>query len=226
MKHLKLFENYLLEYHSADWGNVWNVADSKKPIEGPAVLIDAGKSFEEATKKIDKAYDSFQDHYKKSMERIKNSMEAAKKETFKDGKPRYQEESLIKREKELKRPLELAMKILKESKEFMHKHNDLYNKYKDDLTGTDHVKVAKAITKFIDIYPKWTIMQDMGTLKRITYVHKDDQEFIDTAIKWPEEIQKSYQQLKEAGKNLGKTEKQIAGRAKSSAAMKMRWGGF
>lgn len=225
-KHIKLYEAFIFEYHN-EMSNVWKVAASKTPIEGPAVFTDAGKTIKEATEKLEKNFKSYEETYDKILKETKEIFKEMSKETFKDGKQKYSEESIAKREKEAIKPLELAMKVLKDSKKFMDDFNSLYDKLKDDLCGTDHVKVAKAIMEFKDkdMYP-YELTKNMGTLKSFNIQDKEIKKFVNFAIQWPEEIVRNYKGMVEQGKLLGKTEKQIAGRQKSSLAMKMRWGGF
>ena len=61
---------------------------------------------------------------------------------------------------------EKAYEIVKNSAEFMHTFNDLYDKLKPALFNEDHVKVANAIIKLNDIRPH-ELIKEAGILKRI-----------------------------------------------------------
>jgi hypothetical protein len=116
----------------------------------------------------------------------------------------------------------LALKIVKDSAAFMVKFNDLFDSLKVDLFGTDHVKVAKAIYALQKIYPH-SLINEAGKLKRLKRL-KLDVQFISDVLKWTSSISKIYDSLDEAGKLLGKSEKQIEGARKNSISQKMRWG--
>lgn len=117
---------------------------------------------------------------------------------------------------------DLAFKIVKDSAAFMVKFNNLYDSLKEDLTGTDHVKVAKAIYELLQIYPH-ELINEAGRLKRLRSL-KLDAQFISDVLKWTNSISKIYETLDEAGKVLGKSEKQIEAARKQSIAQRMRWG--
>jgi hypothetical protein len=53
---------------------------------------------------------------------------------------------------------------------------------------------------------------------------KIDSKFILDVIKWTDSIMQIYNSFDEAGKLLGKSEKQIEGARKQSLSQKMRWG--
>jgi hypothetical protein len=117
---------------------------------------------------------------------------------------------------------EKAYEIVKNSAEFMHTFNDLYDKLKPALFNEDHVKVANAIIKLNDIRPH-ELIKEAGILKRIRTI-KLDSEFIKSVLKWVNAIVGIYEMLDEAGKMLGKSDKQIEGARKQAASQRMRWG--
>ena len=119
---------------------------------------------------------------------------------------------------------ELAFKVVNDAAKFMKEFNEKYKELKDDLTGEDHVKVAKVIYDLLDIYPN-KLIQDAGMVKRMKRM-KYDSQFIEDCLKWTNAIVNRYEVLKAGGKVLGKTDAQIQGMRKQAANMRARWGMF
>ena len=116
----------------------------------------------------------------------------------------------------------LALNIVEDSAKFMIKFNEEYDSVKEAILGSDHTEVAKSIRKLQDIYP-FSLINEAGKLKRMKRMKIDTQFVLDT-LKWTESIKRMYDNLEEAGKLLGKTDKQIEGARKQSMAQKARWG--
>jgi phenolic acid decarboxylase len=116
----------------------------------------------------------------------------------------------------------LALKIVEDAADFMIKFNKEYDDVKESILGSDHTEVANSILKLQDIYPS-ALITEAGKLKRMKRM-KIDSSFVLNVLKWTESIKRIYDNLEDAGKLLGKTDKQIEGARKQSMAQKSRWG--
>lgn len=215
------FKNFVNEYHDPKRGNVYKIARSETPIIGEQLFTDHGstifqsrflpKTVEEGIEKINNNINSYKSHMLLADEKTKEWLETANK-----GSRDWILKCDVYRKK--------AFNILERCGEFLKQYNELYRSLMEDFTGTDHVKIAKAIMKMDEIYP-WQLIKDAGTLKTISKM-KFDTLFFESVFRWIQQITNLYDNFTAAGKMLGKSKAQIDGAKKLSAAMKSRWGEY
>lgn len=195
--------------------NLWKVRDSDEPVIGPQIFTpNEFQNLIEVQKKLDDNLKGYEEHMKIADEKQKEWI--AKLEGKKGTK------STLDWYQQADKTRKLAFDIVKKASEFMKKHNELYDSLKEDFTSTDHIRVASAISKMLQIYP-YALITEAGKLKRMKRM-KFDTEFITSVIKWTNSIMNRKNMLEDASKLLGKSEKQIEGAKKQAAAQRARWG--
>ena len=173
--------------------------DGSAKNQNISVFDDSNNSYEDAAKKLDEQYKKAQELYKdRKANFYKNEKE--KYRNVKGGKGTY--DHLVKREGDL----DFAMDIYDKAIKFMHEHNNLYRRVKNDLTGTDQYKVVEAARKIQDIYPS-SLIKETGRLKQRTKSwYKTDAPIVKGASKQVEVIRNMYKQLINGCKLLGKVQ--------------------
>ena len=209
------YDDFLNEAYYSKNHNILKVMSSTTPVIGsPIFSADEAQSVYAVRRKIQDNLVNYEKHVADRAIRDRELRAAAAGQKGEKGKLDMYDVGAKTRD--------LAIKIVRESAAFMTKFNDLYDKLKDDLIGTDHVKTAKAIYELLQIYPH-SLINEAGKLKRMRRLKLDEQ-FISDVLKWTNSITKIYDTFNEAGKLLGKSEKQIEGARKQSIAQRMRWG--
>ncbi len=209
------YENFLNEAYYSKNHNLEKVMNSSEPISGPSIFHeDEAQRLYAVRRKLRDNLAGYEKHVADAEAKDRAWRAAAAGRRDERGKLQWYDAAAKTRN--------LALKIVKDSAAFMEKFNDLYDSLKEDLIGTDHVKVAKAIHTLQSIYPS-SLINEAGKLKRLKRM-KLDSEFISSVLKWTESISKIYDSFEEAGKLLGKSEKQIEGAKKQSLSQRMRWG--
>jgi hypothetical protein len=206
----ELSEGYRSKNH-----NLYKVADSKDPITGKPIFQESDlQNFYAIRRKIQDNLEGFEKHMEMMEVKDKAWREKVKGQRGEKGDLAWYDTA--------KKTRELAIKVVRDSAKFMIEFNETYDKLKADLLGSDHVKVANAIVSLLEIYPQ-SLINEAGKLKRLKRMQADSQ-FVKDSIKWSESIRNMYENLEEAGKMLGKTDKQIEAARKQSAMQRMRWG--
>jgi len=207
------YENFLNERYYSQNHNLYKVANSPTPILGKPIFTESdNQSFFATRRKLVDSLKSYDEHMKSAQEKMEKFIENAK--------TKYDKDRLIKANDTRNK----AYDIVKRASEFMNEFNKLYDSLKNDLMSKDHVKVANAILELKEIKPS-ELIKDAGIVKRIRTI-KLDSEFLKSVFLWVDSISDMYQMLDEAGKILGKSDKQIEGARKQSSSQRMRWGMF
>jgi hypothetical protein len=209
------YENFLNEAYYSKNHNIRKVMNSTEPVTGAPIFQENETQSIYAVRR--KLQDSLADYEKHVADATVKDREWRADAIGQKG-----EKGNIQWYDAASKARNLALKIVKESATFMEKFNNLYDSLKGDLLGTDHIKVAKAIYTLQGIYPH-SLINEAGKLKRLKRM-KIDSKFILDVIKWTDSIMQIYNSFDEAGKLLGKSEKQIEGARKQSLSQKMRWG--
>jgi hypothetical protein len=214
--HLKSFDQWeISEGYRSKNHNLYKVADSKEPISGKPIFQENDlQNLYAVRRKVQDNLESFEKHMEMMEVKDKAWREKVKGQRGEKGDLAWYDTA--------KKTRELAMKTVRDSAEFMVKFNETYDKLKEDLLGSDHVKVANAIVSLLEIYPQ-SLINEAGKLKRLKRMQLDSQ-FVKDSIRWSDSIKNMYENLEDAGKLLGKTDKQIEGARKQSAMQRMRWG--
>jgi hypothetical protein len=204
------YENFNESYYSKNH-NLFKIANSETPITGKPVFTDTeNQSFFTVRRKMMDNLSSYDEHMKTAEEKMGKYIE--------DAKTKGEREHLLKANNTRGK----AYDIVQRAAAFMEKFNELYDSLKEDLMSEDHIKVAQAILKLREIRPH-KLIEEAGTLKRIRLI-KLDSYFVKSVLGWVDSISRIYDTFEEAGKLLGKTDKQIEGARKQAASQRMRWG--
>jgi hypothetical protein len=206
------YEKFNEAYYNKDY-NLFKVARSQTPVVGKPVFTDAeNQSFFSVRRKMMDSLKSYDEHMKTAEEKMGKFLAASK--------TKGDTERLLKANATRGK----AYDILLRASDFMNTFNELYDSLKGDLMSEDHVKVANAILQLREIRP-YKLIEEAGTLKRIRLINLDAQ-FVKSVLKWVDSITGMYETLEDAGKLLGKTDKQIEGARKQAMSQRMRWGMF
>lgn len=211
------YENFLNEAYYSKNHNIRKVMNSTESVTGPPIFHEnETKGVYAVRRKLRDSLANYEKHVADTTAKDREWRAAAAGQKGEKGNIQWYDAAAKARN--------LALKIVKDSSSFMEKFNNLYDSLKEDLLGTDHVKVAKAIYTLQGIYPS-SLINEAGKLKRLKRM-KIDAQFISDVLKWTDSISKIYDSFEEAGKLLGKSEKQIEGARKQSLSQKMRWGAY
>jgi hypothetical protein len=204
------YEQFNEAYYSKNH-NLWKVAGSSTPIMGvPIFTPDDQQNFFSIRRTMEEKLKGYQQHVETSEPKMADYIAKA---TTKGERERLQKANELRKK---------AFDIVQRAAAFMIEFNELYDSLKEDLFGKDHTAVANAIIKLNEIQPHGLI-KEAGVLKRMNVIRMDS-EFVKSVLKWVDSISRIYETFDEAGKVLGKTEKQIEGARKQSFSQRMRWG--
>jgi hypothetical protein len=215
MNHIETFDSWINEAYYSKNSNLYKIASSETPIESTAIFHDKDtQNFYAIRRSLDDKLANYRTHIK--------DMNAKDADWRKAAAGKRDEKSTLQWYDAASKTRNLALNIVEDSAQFIQNFNAKYNSVKKSLLGTDHVEIAKSILDLKEIYPN-ELINEAGKLKRMKKM-KADAQFISDVLKWTESIKQIYNTFEEAGKLLGKTDKQIAGARKQSAAQRMRWG--
>ena len=175
-------------------------------------------------------------NYDIALTKLKEQLEEAK-EVYKNWKVFYEKEKITETAKgqlaileQQNKFAELAIKVFEDATMQMIEHNKVYNKYKEDILSTDHIRIYEGIYQLSKLKGnKPMLTTEVGMLKKAC--KKSGYKMIHgplfkRAVQQANVFLSVFDTITEIGKCLGKTESQVAGARKRSFAMKLAWGSF